>query len=116
MPAEGVACNHHFLLSEDGTDFRLSAGNYTLRVYAKKVAVAAPIELASVRLGISESHAKSLEAEDSGISFDWGPDQQAYHGAWTSAHPNPCPFFSAMSPERHSARVSMDRATGGYQG
>ena len=32
VPIEGVACNHHFLLPEDGTDFQLLAGDYTLRV------------------------------------------------------------------------------------
>lgn len=27
VPAEGITCNHHFLLPEDGTDFRLLAGD-----------------------------------------------------------------------------------------
>src|SRR5437899_1605638 len=39
VPTEGIACNHHFLLPEDGTDFRLLAGEYILRVYAKKAGV-----------------------------------------------------------------------------
>ncbi len=34
---DGVACNHHFLLPEDGADFKLLPGQYTVRVYAKRV-------------------------------------------------------------------------------
>ena len=51
VPMEGVAFNHHFLLPEDGTDFRLLAGDYALRVFAKKVSVNTPEELASVHCG-----------------------------------------------------------------
>ncbi|SRR5258706_591717 len=78
VPAEGIACNHHFLLPEDITNFKFLAGDYTVRVYAKKVGAAAPKELAIIRLNISDSNAKALEKEGSGIYFDWGPDQQAY--------------------------------------
>jgi hypothetical protein len=75
----GVACNHHFLLPEDGADVKLLPGQYTVRVYAKRVADREPRLLAQVPLNISESHAKELENENAGIYFDWGPDQQAYH-------------------------------------
>ncbi len=78
VPAEGIVCNHHFLLPEDTTDFRFVAGDYVLRVYAKKVGSATPKELATIRLHISESNAKALKDQDAGIYFDWGPDQQAY--------------------------------------
>ena len=78
IPKEGVACNHRFLLPEDGTGFAFLAGDYVLRVYAKEVDGIAPIELAMIRLRISESHAQELEDENAGIYFDWGPDQQSY--------------------------------------
>jgi hypothetical protein len=77
--ADGLACNHHFLLPEDGTGFRLLPGQYTVRVYAKRVSDRKPRELFRVVLTISEARAKELENEDAGIYFDWGPDQQAYH-------------------------------------
>lgn len=70
IPSEGIACNHHFLLPSDGTDFRLLDGDYTLRVYAKRVDISTPKELMSVRLRISESQAKALEDENAGIYFD----------------------------------------------
>jgi len=79
VPQEGIATNHHFLLPKDGTDFQMLAGDYVLRVYAKKVTAAAPEQLASIRLRISESQAAELIDENTGIYFDWGPDLQAYH-------------------------------------
>lgn len=91
VPMEGIACNHHFLLPEDGTDFRLLAGDYTLRVFAKKVSVNAAEELASVRLRISDAHARDLEDENAGIYFDWGPEQQAYHPHIERKPPKPIP-------------------------
>ena len=89
--SEGVACNHHFLLPEDGAGFRLMSGQYTLRVYAKRVSDREPRELARLSLVISESHAKELEKDDSGIYFDWGPDQQAYHAHVEIRKPRPLP-------------------------
>jgi hypothetical protein len=77
---EGVAHNHHFLLPKNSHDFKLLAGDYTVRVFAKRVSDNEAQELAKVFLTISESQAEQLETEDAGIYFDWGPDQQAYHG------------------------------------
>lgn len=76
---DGVACNHHFLLPEDSADFPLLPGQYTVRVYAKRVADREPRKLAQITLAISESQSRELESDDAGIYFDWGPDQQAYH-------------------------------------
>ena len=78
VPAEGIACNHHFLLPEDGSNFKLVAGEYVLRLYAKKANTSTAKELTSVRLRISEEHASELQDEDAGIYFDWEPSQQAY--------------------------------------
>jgi hypothetical protein len=101
---EGLACNHHFLLPEDGASFSLVAGTYTLRVFAKRVADAAPRELSSVRVSISDGHAAQLSKPDVGIYFDWGPDQQAYHAHVEERRPKPLPPWlleaaSAAAPE-----------------
>jgi len=88
---EGVACNHHFLLPEDGADFRLLAGQYNVRVFAKRVSDREPRELAHLVLSISESQAKELLKDDAGIYFDWGPDQQAYHAHIEIRKPRPLP-------------------------
>src|SRR6266516_3338080 len=54
----------HFLLPEDGADFRLLQGQYTVRVYAKRVSDPEPRQLAQVTLNISESQARELRNED----------------------------------------------------
>lgn len=76
---DGLACNHHFLLPEDGASFRLLAGEYVLRVFAKRIRDAEPKMLNELRLRISDAHATRLDDPAAGIYFDWGPDQQAYH-------------------------------------
>jgi len=76
---EGIACNHHFLLPRDGADFKFVAGEYVLRLNAKRVGDRCSHELAMVRLVVSESHALELQKEEAGIYFDWGADIQSYH-------------------------------------
>lgn len=88
---EGVVCNHHFLLPEDGAAFRLLNGQYTLKVFAKRVSDPEPRQLATLVLMISESQAKGLERDDAGIYFDWGPDQQAYQAHLEIRKPKPLP-------------------------
>jgi len=90
--ADGLACNHHFLLPEDGAGFRLLPGRYTVRVYAKRVSDRESREFFRVVLTISEAQAKELENEDAGIYFDWGPDQQAYHAHVEIRKPRPMPL------------------------
>lgn len=79
VPQEGVTFDHHFLLPEDGTDFTFLPGAYTLAVFAKGVGEQASSQLISVRLSINESQAAALARPRTGMYFDWGPDQQAYH-------------------------------------
>ncbi len=88
--ADGVACDHHFLLPENGTGFRLLSGQYTVRVYAKRVSDREPRLLTRIVLAISDSQAKELaKDDDAGIYFDWGPDQQAYHAHVRIRKPKP---------------------------
>ncbi len=88
---DGVTCNHHFLLPEDGAEFRLVAGEYILRVFAKHVRDKLPGQLAEIRLRITDAQAKQLEDQGAGIYFDWGPDQQAYHSHVEKREPRPLP-------------------------
>jgi hypothetical protein len=76
---EGIACNHHFLLPEDGAGFRFLPGEYILRVFAKRISDRAPRQLCQIALYLSDSQAQELSQEAAGIYFDWGPDQQKYH-------------------------------------
>ena len=79
IPQEGVTYDHHFLLPEDGANFQFLAGSYSLVVFAKMVGNASLKQISSVKLNISESQAEKLIEPNTGIYFDWGPDQQSYH-------------------------------------
>ncbi|MFA6008789.1 MAG: hypothetical protein WC799_02315 [Desulfobacteraceae bacterium] len=79
IPQEGVTYDHHFLLPEDGANFQFLSGSYSLVVFAKMVGKAALKQLSSVKLNISESQAAKLSEPNTGIYFDWGPDQKSYH-------------------------------------
>jgi hypothetical protein len=79
VPQEGIAFDHHFLQPEDGANFTFLAGAYKLTVFAKLVGANAPKELMSIPLSISEAQAQALATPQTGIFFDWGPDQQNYH-------------------------------------
>jgi hypothetical protein len=79
VPQEGVTFDHHFLLPKDGTNFKFLSGNYTLRVFAKGVGERASSELTRIKLEITEALALDLAKPQTGLYFDWGPDQQSYH-------------------------------------
>jgi hypothetical protein len=79
VPLEGVSCNHHFLLPPDGAAFPFVAGDYIVRVYARRVEHEVE-ELAAIPLRVSETAARELgQPGGAGIYFDWGPDQGTYH-------------------------------------
>jgi hypothetical protein len=65
-------------LPVDGAGFRFLEGSYVLRVFAKRLVDNKPRQLCEIQLHLSPQHAIELEDEDTGLYFDWGPDQQAY--------------------------------------
>ncbi len=79
VPQEGISYDHHFLLPEDGADFKFIEGSYKLIVYAKLVGSTAPIELSTIQLAINHNQELQLAEPNAGILFNWGPDQQAYY-------------------------------------
>ncbi len=79
VPQEGVTFDHHFLLPEDGADFKFHPGAYTLSVFAKIVGERTAFKMASIHLTVGESQAKALSEPHAGLYFDWGPDQQCYY-------------------------------------
>ncbi|NOT99974.1 MAG: hypothetical protein HOO95_00140 [Gallionella sp.] len=76
---EGVTLNHHFLLPPDGSDFKFLAGDYKLKVFAKLVNSLEPINLYSITLAVTQSHAENMKQKNAGLFFDWGPDQGSYY-------------------------------------
>ncbi len=79
VPQEGVTADHHFLLPEDGADFKFLAGKYSVLVFAKLVGSGKPHKLSQLNLKITDVQAKSLSESNTGLYYDWGPDQQSYH-------------------------------------
>ena len=79
IPQEGVTYDHHFLLPADGANFQFLSGSYSLVVFAKLVGNDSVQQLSSVNLSVSETQEDKLAEPNTGIYFDWGPDQQSYH-------------------------------------
>jgi hypothetical protein len=93
----GVACNHHFLLPEDGTPFRFLAGDYDLDVFASVVGWKT-LHLASVSVSLTDKAATELQDPQCGIFFDWGPDAGRYHSHVDQRKPPRAPRFSTGEP------------------
>lgn len=96
VPQEGVTFDHHFLLPEDGANFDFLSGSYKLIVFAKLVGKSTLHELASIKLSISETQAVKLAGSNTGIYFDWGPDQQSYYSHINTKPEKGLPGFEKM--------------------
>lgn len=79
VPPTGIAENHHFNPSASPPDFRFSAGEYELRIFADVVADDRPKELCCVRLSVSGDSFIAPLGEDAAIWFDWEPNERQYH-------------------------------------
>src|SRR5216684_5085506 len=90
----GIATNHHFLLPEDAQQFQFSSGVYQLEVFARILGERRQRLLFSQPLEVTDNLAKSLEAEDAGLYFDWGPDSSRY-----------LPHIDRRSPQARSDRL-----------
>lgn len=90
---EGVACNHHFLLPKDGTNYEFLPGEYNLKVFASLIGIKRPILLFTQALVLSKEFANEINAEKSGVYFDWGPDSKSYH---SHLDKNPANSLSVM--------------------
>jgi hypothetical protein len=74
----GVAAIHHFLVPNDGSSVRFTAGHYRMDVFAKLLGDHRPILLFSQALEISREIGSMLEEAYTGLYFDWGPDSSRY--------------------------------------
>lgn len=79
VPDSGVSLNHHFLLPQDGTEFKFLAGDYMIDVYASIVGKRDPHPLKSIALTVTAEQAVELTAPGQGLYFDWGPEVGQYH-------------------------------------
>ncbi|MEM9412030.1 MAG: hypothetical protein AAGA30_13010, partial [Planctomycetota bacterium] len=70
----GIACDHHFVLSKQITTFELVPGKYTVNVHAKLVGRNRTVKLGVCQIEITESDCLALRNRDNGIYFDLEPD------------------------------------------
>jgi hypothetical protein len=110
----GIVCNHHFLLPEDGNRFDFLPGEYKVDVYASRVASARPILLLSVTgLVLSDQAALQLQDKESGVYFDWGPDSQRYHPNVRKLHTKyPADFLKELVRSPALPPVEAERSRG----
>ena len=73
----GIACNHHFLLPKDGTNFNFVSGDYTLQVFVEMVD-AAPRQIFEQKLSLTKAQEEEMLLKKSGTYFDWAPNTQNY--------------------------------------
>jgi hypothetical protein len=78
-PPTGIAENHHFNPSDGSPEFRFSAGEYELTIFAEVVADSKPKELCSVHLSVSDDALSHPLGDEAAIWFDWDPNGKRYH-------------------------------------
>jgi len=92
---EGVSCNHHFLVPrEEKGRTEFVAGEYELSVYATFVGQSRERSLSTLRLTLSEGHARHLASAGSDyVGFIWGPASAHYTASLhTKDSPAPTPW------------------------
>src|SRR5690606_13752606 len=74
----GLACNHHFLLPKDGTNYGFMAGDYQLQVFVEAVDEQ-PKKIFEQRLTLTKEQESEMFNKNAGTYFDWAPNTQNYH-------------------------------------
>ena len=75
---QGIACNHHFLLPKDGTNYDFLAGDYLVQIFVEPVQDK-PRKIFEQRLVLSKSQEDEMIDKKVGTYFDWAPNTQNYH-------------------------------------
>jgi hypothetical protein len=73
----GIACNHHFLMPKDGTNYDFIEGEYLLQVFVEPVD-RSPIMIFQQKLFITSNQQNEIINKKAGIYFDWAPNTQNY--------------------------------------
>lgn len=76
---EGIACNHHFVLSKRYGDYEFAAGPYLIAVFAVVAGQTTPIKLAEVALDVLKSEEVALRGR-LGVLYELGTEDQGYFG------------------------------------
>lgn len=82
---EGVALNHHFVLSEH-LNYAFGPGHYEIEIFGSLAGQARPTLLSTLKLRLSEEQARALSG-DKGVMFELDPSDQSYTGHIDSRPP-----------------------------
>lgn len=74
---QGIACNHHFLLPRDGTNYDFLAGDYLVQIFVETVQDK-PRKIFEQSLILSKSQEDEMKGKKVGTYFDWAPNTQNY--------------------------------------
>jgi hypothetical protein len=73
----GIACNHHFLLPKDGSNYSFLAGEYLLEIYVETVDEKSK-KIFEQKLNLTNIQQDEMELKKAGLYFDWAPNNQNY--------------------------------------
>ncbi|MGP8214846.1 MAG: hypothetical protein ACLQQ4_04720 [Bacteroidia bacterium] len=74
----GIACNHHFLLPKDGSNYSFLSGDYILQVYVETVDES-PMMIFEQKLHLPKEFQEEMTTKKAGTYFDWAPNNQNYY-------------------------------------
>ncbi|SFM63589.1 hypothetical protein SAMN05428949_0255 [Chitinophaga sp. YR627] len=73
----GIACNHHFLLPNEQTDYPFLAGEYLLEIFIETFESKAH-QIFEQSLKLTREQSEEMRLKEAGIYFDWAPNTQTY--------------------------------------
>lgn len=73
----GIACNHHFLMPKDGTNFEFLTGDYLMEIFIEPVDEK-PKKIFEQRLMLTKTQEQEMGTRRVGTYFDWAPNTQNY--------------------------------------
>jgi hypothetical protein len=73
----GIACNHHFLMPRDGTNYEFLSGEYSMQVFVETVDEN-PRKLFEQKLSLAKNQQEEMSLKKAGVYFDWAPNTQNY--------------------------------------
>ena len=74
---QGVTYNHHFLLNKQD-DLEILPGNLKLELFAKTKSQKEPSSIWKENIEITEAQAVSIANGNTGLYFDWDPENNIY--------------------------------------
>ncbi len=76
---EGLTCNHHFYLLNDGSQFEFIPGEYRIDVYANIHGQNNAIYLFETSVILSIEDVGAIKQKNGAVEYEWGADSRKYH-------------------------------------